>query len=387
MASGLIFFPVRFCAATLGAMIVAGPAARAAQGPELPSFSLGGLAAQLSPNTCSTSGCHGGAEPKRNQYWAWSLHDVHSRSYATLTTARSERMAEALKIERATSSTRCTTCHAPLHAAHPQQPLAEASPTLGVTCVSCHGPSENWLRSHIRPDYTHADRAAAGMRDLRNLYGRANACVACHQNIDPELVKVGRHPELLFELDGQTQSQPKHWQDALGTGAQAWFVGQAVALREVSWALRERRADAEREVPRWEALRWIVERAAPQAGLLAAPASDAAFADTVTAADAIARKAAADWSSSDATAILRRLAATHGDFRGANVSPLVHASRAERLVLALDRLLGALPEAQRPAAASPKLDALFRLVQSKPDFVPAEFARALADFAQTWDGT
>jgi hypothetical protein len=386
MASGLFFFPARIRLISLAVMLVVVQAGRA-QGPVIPSYPLSSLAAQLSPNTCSTSGCHGGAEPKRNQYWAWSLHDVHSRSYATLTTARSERMAEALKIERANNSTRCTTCHAPLHAAHPQQVVADAAPTLGVTCVSCHGLSEQWLRSHIRPDYTHADRVAAGMRDLRNLYGRANACVACHQNIDPELVRVGRHPELLFELDGQAQSQPKHWQDAKGSGAQAWFVGQAVALREISWALRERRADAEREVPRWEALRWVLERATPQAGLLAAGASDAAFANAVGAADALARKAAAEWNSGDTGPMLRRLAATHGDFRTTTVSPLVHASRGERLVLALDRLLAALPAAQRPAEASPKLDALFRLVQSKPDFVAADFARALADFAQVLGDT
>jgi hypothetical protein len=291
-------------------------------------------------------------------------------------------MAEALKIEHATTSTRCTTCHAPLHAAHPEKPIPEAPPTLGVTCVSCHGLPDNWLRNHIRPDYTHADRVAAGMRDLHNFYGRANACVACHQNIDPELVKTGRHPELLFELDGQAQSQPKHWQDPAGSGAQAWFVGQAVALRETSWALRERHADPERETPRWEALRWVLERAAPGAALLPAKPSDGAFAEAVDAADALAKKAAAEWNPADNRAMLQRLAATGADFRAADVNTLIQASRAERLVLALDRLLAALPPAQRTAAASERLDALFKLAQSKLTFAPAEFARALGEFAQ-----
>lgn len=44
------------------------------------------------------------------------------------------------------------------------------------------------------------------MRDLRNLYARANACVACHQNVDPEILKAG-HPELVFELDRQSNKR------------------------------------------------------------------------------------------------------------------------------------------------------------------------------------
>jgi hypothetical protein len=187
---------------------------------------------------------------------------------------------------------------------------------------------------------------------------------------------------LLFELDGQAQSQPKHWQDPAGSGAQAWFVGQAVALRETSWALRERHADPERETPRWEALRWVLERATPGAALLPAKPSDGAFAEAVDAADALAKKAAAGWNIADNRAMLQRLAGTGADFRATDVNTLIHASRAERLVLALDRLLAALPPAQRTAAASERLDALFKLAQSKLTFAPAEFARALGEFAQ-----
>jgi hypothetical protein len=82
--------------------------------------------------------------------------------------------------------------------------------------------------------------------------------------------------------------------------------------------------------------------------------------------------------------VLTRLAATHSDFLVTEVPALAHACRAERLVLALDRLLAALPAGERPADASARLDDLFRLVQSQPDFVPAKFSRALAAFAQTF---
>jgi cytochrome c peroxidase len=80
----------------------------------------------------------------------------------------------------------------------------------GVSCESCHGPAENWLRSHTRHDYTRADRTASGMRDLQNLYVRANTCVACHQSFPNRCSRPGI-PELIFELDGQSVAEPKHW--------------------------------------------------------------------------------------------------------------------------------------------------------------------------------
>src|SRR5207245_11646033 len=84
---------------------------------------------------------------------------------------------------------------------------------VGVSCESCHGRAEHWLRGHTRHDWSHADRVRAGMRDLRNLYVRANTCVACHQTLASDIRQAG-HPELLFELDGQAVSQPKHLRPA-----------------------------------------------------------------------------------------------------------------------------------------------------------------------------
>ncbi|HXN36338.1 MAG TPA: multiheme c-type cytochrome, partial [Opitutaceae bacterium] len=218
-------------------------------------------AATLGAGTCSTSGCHGGAGDRSDQFAVWSQLDAHSRSFATLTTARAARMAEALAIPDPSSSPRCVVCHAPLAGVSPSRLGTGAGPEEGVSCASCHGAPDRWLRGHTRSDWTHADRVAAGMRDLDDLYTRANTCVACHQGIDPALVNVGRHPALIFELDGQTQDEPKHWRErAGGLGAQAWFVGQAVALREVSWALLNARADAARSVPEWRGLGWLLSR-------------------------------------------------------------------------------------------------------------------------------
>lgn len=347
----------------------------------------------LGASSCSTSGCHGGAGEKSLQYAVWSQRDVHSRSYATLTTARSARMAEALGIADPATSLRCTTCHAPLQSVKSSDPALlapEARVTEGVSCASCHGADGDWVCSHTRPDFTHADKVAAGLKDLRDLHARATSCVACHQNIDPALVETGRHPRLMFELDGQTASEPRHWRETAGyNGAQAWQVGQAVALREVSWALQQRAATAA-EILRWQALLWVLQRAgdadnAPFAeALRAIPAVASAenYARAQSAADALARALAAGFDAASVPVRLKKLAATHAEFADASVDRTQQACRAERLVLALDRLLAALPAAARPPGASARLDALFARSQSIPDFTPAAFARELEAFAQ-----
>lgn len=342
------------------------------------------------PLTCASTSCHGGAAEQSNQYVIWTQRDVHARSYATLATARAARMAEALGIADATKSPRCTSCHAPLQTVEPRLLAPDARIADGVSCVSCHGTAEGWLRSHTRSDFTHADRVAAGMRELRNLAGRANACVACHQNLAPELVRVGRHPELIFELDGQTQAAPKHWREPAGRNAQAWFVGQAVALREMSWALRHGAADPKRERLRWAALHWLIRRTELRFGLPGAPVIAATggeapglFGAAQEMADQLARRAAETWEPGFGAAVLMRLAGTSADFLETSESALAQACRAERLVLALDRLFAALPAEQRTAAASAQLDRLFKLAQSQPDFRPAEFARELEAFARS----
>lgn len=343
----------------------------------------------LGANSCSSSGCHGGAGDRRDEYVTWSQHDVHSRSFATLTTARAARMAEALSIPNPSASARCVVCHAPLAAAEPSTLGEGVDPSEGVSCVSCHDIPAGWIRGHTRSDWSHADRVAAGMRDLNDLYTRANTCVACHQNLEPTLVTVGHHPALIFEMDGQTQDEPRHWKDlSPDTGAQAWFVGQAVALREESWALLNGRPDAARAKPAWEALAWLLSRsglAFSAPAIDTASATSASFASAVASADLLARRAAQDWKPGYGREALRRLSATQADFL-AQAPQFELACRADRLVLALDRLLASIPPSERPAGASASLDRLFRLAQSQPDFAPADFAAELARFAQAFSG-
>jgi hypothetical protein len=97
-------------------------------------------------------------------------------------------------------------------------------------------------------------------------------------------------------------------------------------------------------------------------------------------ADQLARRAAQAWEPGFGAAAMARLASTQGDFMDPATPVLDRACRAERLVMALDRLLPSESDAGRRQAASACLDRLFRLVQSRGDFSPTQFARELEGF-------
>jgi hypothetical protein len=342
----------------------------------------------LGAASCASSGCHGGGGPEQNQSLVWSLKDFHSqRPFATLTTARSKQIADALKIKDPTADSRCTSCHAPL-ALVPDARRGEGfKVSEGVSCESCHGPAENWVRAHTRHDWTHADRTFAGARDLKNLYVRANTCVACHQTVEVPLLNAG-HPELIFELDGQSVTQPKHWrEDTRWSGAQSWLVGQAVALRELSWQVSREPVPGEKLTARWSALLWLLQQLDglnPQFPALSGLSSNPEKANvlsTLKAADDLAQRAAeAPWTDKMSRSALSALAATAATFRQDQTPVPLQARRAERLVLGLDRLLAQHP--QTSPATSAKINELFKRAQSITDFDPAGFAGVLDDFAQ-----
>ena len=347
------------------------------QGAEIPARFLGA-------NACASSGCHGGGGSHQNQFLIWSVKDFHShRPVATLDSARSHQIGETLQMAEPARDTRCTTCHAPLR----EVPAARRGPgfqaTEGVSCESCHGAAEGWLRTHTRTDLTRADRTAAGLRDLKNLYVRANTCAACHQVVRRELLEAG-HPELQFELDGQSVAEPAHWETRTSAPpAQVWFVGQAVALREMSWQLRSEPGKDAKLAARWGALVWLLQKLdglQPKLPTLAKiplqPTPEALQLAQVTA-DALARMGAElAWNDGLTREALARLAHSASDFSGPAEPGEAAARRAERLVLALDRLLGA-----HNYSTEPPLNLLFRQAQSIPDFAPAQFAATLQQLA------
>jgi hypothetical protein len=359
-------------------MVLAGGAAGGAEPP----------AAWLGANSCSSSSCHGGGGASQNQFIVWSLKDFHSqRPAATLATARAKQIGEAAGIHDATTDERCTSCHAPLTSVPANLRGEHFRAGEGVSCESCHGPAGNWLRAHTRTDYPRADRTAAGMRDLQNLYVRANVCVACHQNVDADILKAG-HPELIFELDGQSVAEPKHWRaEKNGNGAQAWLAGQSVALREMCWQLDrahgldlQRRMTETNQVDRIFALSWVLRKATADDRVIQRFPED--FETMQNWADQLARERSESvWSEQMTRDCLARLANLAPAFPDDNIRPSLQARRAERLVLALDRLVAALPDLKTNGPVQSALTHLFKLAQSVPDFDAKQFAAALQTFS------
>lgn len=325
----------------------------------------------LGNQSCSTSGCHGGAGPIHGTLTKFKVEDRHVRSFGTLSTPRSARMGEALNITDVTTSSRCTSCHAPVFSVPAEFRAENLRTDEGVGCASCHQSTEAWLRTHTRTDLNHLQKVAAGMRNLRSAYARANACVACHQVLQPELIEKGRHPRLIFELDGQLASEPPHWSEPSGNqGGKAWIVGQAVAWRELAAARADGRDNSAGAIEREKALAWLVQRAVSS---VAAPSASSP--------DEIAKEADRNWGSSQAVDAVRRLAASSDDFRDASITKLEKAYRAERLVLGLDRLLATWPDRKGADRANDSLERLFAAAQSIEDFDPATFAELLTEFA------
>ena len=330
---------------------------------------------------CASSSCHGGAGEKRSQYITWSQKDFHTRGYAILLDARSARIGEAIGLPQPQASARCTTCHSPFASVSATRLSSKVRADEGVSCENCHGAAGGWLRGHTRPDWTYATRVAAGMHDLRSLYVRANACAACHQNLDKDILAAG-HPPLVFELDSQSVNEPRHWsEDDPRIGPRSWLAGQAVALRESAWHARTDRDPGSDSQENAVALAWLLTKVTqtdPSLPQIVMP--DASDLEPVQKqADELAQRAG-NWHPSDEmmTSILRIVADSHPEFLSTKDSapePLLY--RAVRVSLALDRFSAAIG---RSETLSKELGLLRQDVQRRYDFDRAAFAEHLRAF-------
>jgi hypothetical protein len=209
-----------------------------------------GAAKYVGPGSCGASACHGNIRPLsktkvwQNEYSTWVTSDKHAHAYRALQEPLGKQIGQILKLpEPPESSQRCLVCHAVSvpPAAHARDfDIAE-----GVSCESCHGPASLWLEPHIEPTAKHLDLVEKlHLYDNKNLEKRAERCLYCHLGapgaiVDHELIAAG-HPDLTFELDSFSASEPPHWADKNADGSPAdalfgvrvWSVGQAVALKQ-----------------------------------------------------------------------------------------------------------------------------------------------------------
>jgi RNase P subunit RPR2 len=348
----------------------------------------------LGKDSCSSSGCHGGAGPTQNQSLIWARQDPHSRASATLTSARSKRIAQVLKIPDATKDRTCTACHSPWQGLAADLLPAGATNfnvhAEAVSCETCHGPATQWIRSHTRPDLTRAQKEVDGLRDLTQIYNRANVCVACHQVLQPGLIAAG-HPELLFELDGQTSAMPRHWAEKdKYFRAKGWLTGQAAALREVTAQVIEQRkagSVAPQTFNQWQSLLWLAGRTWPERTIATITTNAVANADELNtlhrAADEVALQSAAqNLELPERLTIFRSLLRAASEFENVEKGDLLWATRAERHALALDRLSRSI-DREISKSWEPSLPAVFELVQSRPDFDGKKYAEHVSQIEKT----
>lgn len=198
---------------------------------------------------CATSTCHGSMNAwegnvLRNEYTTWTRLDKHTRAYAVLRNAESQRIMQNLGLkESATEAQICLDCHA--HNPPAAQRDARFDQTEGVGCEGCHGPAERWIGTHTRKDTPHGENLARGMYPTDNPISQATLCLSCHfgdrsRYVNHHIMGAG-HPRISFDLATFSALEPAHHRVdddyARRKGApdpvRLWAVGQLLAARQL----------------------------------------------------------------------------------------------------------------------------------------------------------
>ena len=118
----------------------------------------------------------------------------------------------------------CIECH---YTPQTTEHATQAKAISGVSCESCHGAAQKWVKLHNdygSPTATKAQESeahkaqrisgsiAAGMRNPHNLYLVAQSCFRCHTVPNEKLVNVGKHQAGTenFELVAWSQGLVRH---------------------------------------------------------------------------------------------------------------------------------------------------------------------------------
>jgi len=254
------FIVLLFCGAFVGVVISANPGT----GPE--TVLVSGMD-YMGNASCAGSGCHTldadqeepadfGGQMIGDENDIWAESDPHRFGFKTLSSDASVAMGKKLNMTDVAADARCLACHATNPAQSHRGELFSLKDA--VSCEACHGPGEKWLSPHVEEhtleeeSWTAKQRTAGapgsakyllskfGLRDTSDLEVRANMCVACHLQIDQDMIDAG-HPPFEFEMYAYNYYVSKkedaeyavHWDDTLRgveVDARLWAVGQAAAF-------------------------------------------------------------------------------------------------------------------------------------------------------------
>ena len=243
---------------------------------------------RVSVAACAT--CHGSHEfldPSdrekiwRSSYQIWAARDPHANGYNTLRNAHSKQIVSALvengsafasstrhpvldeKLYQEIINQKCISCHSTVPTGMSSQWSANRDGSFsklrmknGVSCLSCHSETQlspeldgqDWVVAHTKETWNdvNTNKAAMGLRDLKRLEVRAQACMKCHigsegREVNHDLVAAG-HPRLVFEFASHMMRLPKHWTEERSNGfyLECWSIGQVESAKASLELLRHR---------------------------------------------------------------------------------------------------------------------------------------------------
>lgn len=130
-------------------------------------------------------------------------------------------------------ASQCLSCHAGKRSPGENETTSKPKDNLkqpGISCSYCHqvGAIEDWVAYHPNrrrwSTKSHAEKSAAGLRNLTSISERTSLCLDCHLGNLPQgqfvshAMYVAGHPPLrAFELGAFSEAMPRHWMDPLET--------------------------------------------------------------------------------------------------------------------------------------------------------------------------
>ncbi len=165
----------------------------------------------VGPNACAE--CH----KQEVEAWKGTRHFKAFREIPRKTEAKE--IAEKMGVRRIKSESLCLNCHFTV-----QQKNNKEEPVSGISCESCHGAGQDWIKVHsgfsgkTAKTETKAEEEARwkladskGMIRPRSLYQLARNCYSCHVVPREDLVNKGGHkPGSSFELVSWSQGEVRH---------------------------------------------------------------------------------------------------------------------------------------------------------------------------------
>jgi hypothetical protein len=180
-----------------------------------------GLAAQgtVASDPAKTLGPNACAECHKAEAEAWQASH-HFKTFREMPRRKeANEIAEKMGVQRIRSESMCLTCHYTM-----QEKDGKKQPVAGISCESCHGAGEDWIKVHSgysgKNEKTESKAEAEarwklseskGMIRPSSLYQLAKNCYGCHVVPQEDLVNKGGHTAgSAFELVSWSQGEVRH---------------------------------------------------------------------------------------------------------------------------------------------------------------------------------